>query len=108
MKPNEEWFLDFDGQTFFLDGSHFIHYEVKRAPQSRERPQGLKYSCALIHVRLGRLAAIDNAHSHFGPRIITYDHLHRGNARVKPYRFKDVATLLEDFYQLIEETRGSK
>lgn len=97
--------LDLDGQTFFIDGEgrHWVKFEVKRCEVSPERPHGLRYSLTLHDASGKRLVGFDNAHSisaKSGPAKRSkqsQDHKHRLRT-VQPYDYRDVATLLGDFW----------
>ena len=97
--------MDLDGQVFVVDakGGYWVRFSVNRAASTPERPQGLKYSLTL-HVPDSRLLiGFDNAHpvrESRGPGRKSrgpLDHKHRLET-VRPYRFKDAATPIEDFW----------
>jgi len=107
--PGVEALLDLDGQILVIDakGFYWVKFSVQRVDRSAERPHGLKYSMTL-HGRHGeRLVGFDNAHSvrHSGgpggrqPGPV--DHRHRMD-EVRPYRFRDAATLLTDFWTEVD------
>jgi len=101
--------LDLDGQVFVVDpkGEYWVQFVIRRVEPSPERPHGLNYSLTLHGPGGVRLAGFDNAHSirksrgpGGGPRG-PYDHRHRMET-VRPYRFKDAGTLIEDFWAEVD------
>jgi hypothetical protein len=107
--PSLDTLLDLDGQTFFVDevGNHWVKFEVKQTAPTMERPHGLDYSLTLHAANGERLVGYDNAHSvkgSSGPgakRPVAYDHKHRLRT-IRPYDYKDAATLLEDFWAEVD------
>ena len=106
---DDEVLLDLDGQVFVVDtkGQYWVRFSVRRAPAAPDRPHGLRYSLTLHGPDGSRLVGFDNAHAvresqgpggkSRGPR----DHKHRMET-VRPYRFKDAAKLLEDFWAEVD------
>ena len=98
-----EMLLDLDGETYILEGSFWVKFQVKRAPPTPEKPHGLDYSLTLHDGGGERLLGFDNAHpirESGGPGArtrIEYDHKHRGE-RVRFYNYVNAASLLEDFW----------
>jgi hypothetical protein len=107
--------LDLDGQTLFVEetGRYWVRFVVKRCPPSVERPHGLSYSLTLHGPRGERLVGFDNAHaarSSFGPagkRKRPHDHRHRQGS-LKPYEFRDAASLLADFWSEVDAVLDEK
>ena len=114
--PTMEALLDLDGLILVVDakGSYLVKFSVLSVERSPERPHGLKYSLTLHGPQGERLIGFDNAHSirpsrgpggkHSGPA----DHRHRSD-EARPYRYKDAATLLADFWAEVDrylEERG--
>ena len=101
--------LDLDGQVFVVDpkGDHWVRFVVRRVDPSPERPHGLDYSLTLHGPGGVRLVGFDNAHAiresrgPGGPPRAPYDHRHRRDT-VRPYRFKDAGTLIEDFWAEVD------
>jgi hypothetical protein len=107
--PGAEAFLDLDGQILVIDskGAYSVRFSVQRVGRSPERPHGLNYPVTLHGPDGRRLIGFDNAHAirqsrgPGGKRSGPVDHRHRmDNAR--PYRFKDAATLLADFWAEVD------
>ena len=102
--PGTDVLLDLDGQVFVVDakGQYWVRFSVRRVACSAERPHGLNYSLTLHGPGGQRLVGFDNAHSvresrgPGGKSRGTLDHKHRMET-VRPYRFKDAATLLGTF-----------
>ena len=103
--PGTDALLDLDGQILVVDakGAYIVRFSAQRVERTAERPHGLNYSLTLHGPAGERLIGFDNAHSirksrgpggrHGGPA----DHRHRLN-EARPYRYKDAATLLSDFW----------
>ena len=107
--------LDLDGQVFVVDsnGQYWVRFSVPRVDAAPDRPHGLSYSLTLHGPDGSRLVGFDNAHavreSH-GPGGKSRghsDHKHRMEI-VRPYRFKDAATLLEDFWAEVDKLLREK
>jgi hypothetical protein len=104
--PGLDALLLLDGETFFADaaGKYFVKFVVSRVEPSAERPHGLSYSLTLHGENGERL--VGNAHSvpaQSGPagrRRIERDHRHRFRT-VRPYQYRDAATLLADFWEQV-------
>jgi len=96
--------LDLDGQVLVVDpqGGHWVKFVVRRVPVSLEKPHGLDYTLTLHGPDGGRLAGFDNAHP-VGRRKRgePQDHRHRLRT-VRPYDYRDAATLLADFWTLVD------
>jgi hypothetical protein len=107
--PGAEVLLDLDGQVFVVDAKeqYWVRFSVSRVACTPERPHGLNYSLTLHGPDGSRLIGFDNAHrvreSHGpgGKSRGPVDHKHRMEA-VRPYRFQDAATLLEDFWAEVD------
>ncbi len=106
--PGLDTLLLLDRETFVIEGSFWVKFEVNRVPPSPEKPHGLDYSLTL-HGESGlRLLGFDNAHSikeGTGPGArtrIEYDHKHTGE-RVRFYHYADAATLLADFWHEVDQ-----
>lgn len=73
-----------------------VEMKILKVPHSKDKPHGLKYS--LVYIKEGR-------------RIIGYDNAERkGDHRhhkdnISPYQFKDVETLIKDFYGDVEKIK---
>jgi hypothetical protein len=91
--------LDLDGQILVIDQDtrHWVRFVVRRVPATEQKPHGLDYSLTLHDV------GFDNSHpvrQRSGPgakRRIGQDHKHRLKT-VRPYDYKDAASLLADFW----------
>jgi hypothetical protein len=103
--PGLDALLLLDGEVFFADsaGKHFVKFVVKRVRPSAERPHGLSYSLTLHGEDGERLVGFDNAHpvrTRTGPagrRRTEHNHRHRFRT-IRPYEYRDAATLLADFW----------
>jgi hypothetical protein len=101
--PSLDALLGLDGETFVADadGRHWVKFVVKQVPASAERPHGLSYSLTLHDESGARLVGFDNGHpppARKGrSRRIARDHRHRLKT-VRPYEYRDAATLLADFW----------
>jgi hypothetical protein len=104
-----EFLLAFDGRVHHLEEGYWIKFEVKRTAATNERPHGLSYSFT-VHAPDGRrLVGFDNAHtvppfgSRFRKRPQANDHWHRTEHDPgRPYAFKDVETLIDDFFNEVD------
>ncbi len=113
--PAVEVLLDLDGQVFVVDakGAYWVRFSTNRVPSTPERPHGLKYSLTLHGPGGGRLIGFDNAHPvresrrPGGKTRGPLDHKHRMET-VRPYRFRDAATLLEDFWTEVDKLLREK
>ena len=113
--PGAEVLLDLDSQVFVVDtkGQYWVRFSVSRAACTLERPHGLNYSLTLHGPDGNRLIGFDNAHSvrgAHGPGGKSrgpVDHRHRMET-IRPYRFKDAATLLEDFWTEVDRLLREK
>jgi hypothetical protein len=107
--PSVDAMLDLDGQVLVVDprGGHCVKFVVRHVEPSRERPHGLTYSLTLHNAAGVRLVGFDNAHPvresrrPGGKSRGPYDHKHRLGA-VRPYRYRDAGTLLEDFWSEVD------
>ena len=113
--PGAEVLLDLDGQVFVVDakGGYWVQFSVNRVASTPERPHGLKYSLTLHGPDGSRLIGFDNAHpvresrGPGGKSRGPLDHKHRLET-VRPYRFKDAATLVEDFWTEVDKLLREK
>jgi hypothetical protein len=92
---------------------HWVRFAVRRVPASEAKPHGLDYSLTLHGPSGERLIGFDNAHpvrSRSGPAGrpgSTFDHKHSLKT-VRPYEYKDAATLLADFWSAVDAVRREK
>jgi hypothetical protein len=107
--PSLDTLLDLDGQVLVIDpqARHWVRFVVTRVPPSEEKPHGLDYSLTLHGPSGERLVGFDNAHpvrmsaGPGGRKPGPQDHKHRLRT-VRPYEYRDAATLLEDFWREVE------
>jgi hypothetical protein len=107
--------LELDGQVLVVDlkGEYWVRFSACRVSSIRERPHGIRYSLTLHGPDGGRLVGFDNAHSvrasqsPGGKGRGGYDHKHRFRT-VRPYQFKDPASLLEDFWAEVDSVLKQK
>jgi hypothetical protein len=113
--PGTEALLDLDGQVFVVDvkGHYWVRFSVSRVASTLERPHGLNYSLTLHGPGGNRMVGFDNAHyvresrGPGGKSRGPLDHKHRMET-VRPYRFKDAATLVEDFWAEVDKVLREK
>jgi|SRR5271157_6448506 len=113
--PSADVLLDLDGQVLVVDskGEYWVRLSVCRVATTAERPHGLRYSLTLHGSDGGRLLGFDNAHSvpasksPGGKGRGGYDHKHRFQT-VRPYQFKDPASLLGDFWAEVDSVLKQK
>lgn len=99
--------LDLDGFLAEIGGGFWVKIVAQRVPPDDRRPHGVSYTLTL-HDPVGqRVFGIDNAHvvhATHGPAgrsSAVRDHLHRGQS-VRPYIYRNAATLLDDFWREVE------
>ncbi len=81
---------------------------VLGVPVGPEKPHGLNYSLTLHGPDGERVAGFDNAHPVKGVKgRRNFDHRHRLKT-VRPYEYKDAATLLADFWTLVDAVLREK
>jgi len=107
--PSLDSLLDLDGQVLVVDreGDHWVRFVVRRVPVTEARPHGLNYAPVLAWIQ-GRAPGRLRQRS-FGARTsgawrktaTARDHRHRLRT-VRPYDYKDAATLLADFWTEVE------
>ena len=113
--PSFDHLLDLDGQVLVIDpeGGHFVRFVVTRVPETEAKPHGLDYSLTLHGPNGDRLVGFDNAHpvrrsaGPGGKGHGAQDHRHRLKT-VRPYEYKDAATLLADFWREVEAVLAEK
>ncbi len=101
--------LDLDGQVLVVDpeSNHWVRFAVRRVPATVTKPHGLDYALSLHGPNGERLVGFDNAHAvreQAGPggkRLGAHDHRHRLKT-VRPYDYRDAATLLADFWAEVD------
>ena len=110
-----EFLLGFDGRIHHLKAGYWLKFEVKRIAVTGERPHGLSYSFTLHAPDGTRLVGFDNAHrvpgrgSRFRQLPVANDHWHRTESDPgRPYQFKDIETLIDDFFDEIEGVLGER
>jgi Family of unknown function (DUF6516) len=105
--PSLDTLLQLDGETFVMEDSFWVKFEVKQVPATPEKPHGLDYSLTLHGGNGERLLGFDNAHpirEGTGPGArtrIEYDHKHRGE-QVRFYEYVDAVSLLTDFWTEVD------
>ena len=105
--PSLDVLLDLDGQVLVVDpdGGHWVRFVVTRVTASPEKPHGLDYSLTLHGPDGERLVGFDNAHPvrqrQRRRRGSPQDHRHRLRT-VKPYEYRDAASLLADFWAEVD------
>ena len=101
--PALDALLDLDGQVLVVDpeGGYWVRFVVTRVPVSAEKPHGLDYSLTLHGPEGERLVGFDNAHPVERRLGEAQDHRHRLRS-VKPYAYRDAATLLADFWEAVD------
>jgi hypothetical protein len=118
MKGRRDLSLDallaLDGEVFFADpaGQYAVRFVVKQVHADAGRPHGLMYSLTLHDPSGERIVGFDNAHSvaaQEGPggRRTAFDHRHRFRT-VRPYDYRDAASLLEDFWSQVDAVLKEK
>ncbi|VTZ65916.1 conserved hypothetical protein [Sinorhizobium medicae] len=100
--------MGLDGETFFVDanGHYRVKFVVKRVKADERNPHGLNYSPCMI----SRASALSDSIMPIqsptqggpaGKKRVVNDHRHRFKT-IRPYDYKDAATLLEDFWAQVD------
>jgi uncharacterized protein DUF6516 len=113
--PSLDALLELNGQVMVIDPEtrYWVRFAVHRVPVSEAKPHGLDYSLTLHGPNGERPVGFDNAHSvrsRAGPggkAGSTFDHKH-GLTAVRPYKYKDAATLLADFWSAVDAVLREK
>jgi Family of unknown function (DUF6516) len=100
--PSLDNLLDLHGQVLVIDSTgYWVKFAVHHVAVTEQKPHGLDYSFTM-HAPYGtRLVGFDNAHPVKGNRIVGHDHKHRLRT-VKPYAYRDAASLVADFWVEVE------
>ena len=99
--------LDLDGFLAEIGEGYWVKFTVKHVPVDAARPHGIAYALTLHDADGQRVFGIDNAHQvrltrgPAGRSSASRDHLHRGET-VRPYRYRDANTLMDDFWREAE------
>lgn len=102
-----ETLLDLDGFMAEIGQGYWVKFEIKKAAISKDRPFGIKYSLTLHGPDGTRIIGIDNAHAVPGfSSKRPYDHIH--NDKIRSYKYKDAASLLEDFWRRVDSFRKER
>jgi hypothetical protein len=113
--PGLDTLLDLDGQVFVVDpnGGYWVKFMACRVPASTEKPAGVSYSLTLHDAAGRRLVGFDNTHAvrksarPGGKGRGSPDHKHRLGT-VRPYTFRNAATLLQDFWKEVDSVLKEK
>lgn len=106
--PSLDNLLDLHGQVLVIDAAgYWVRFVVNQVPVTAEKPHGLDYSLTMHAPDGERLVGFDNAHQVPGPRRGEQDHKHRLR-RVKPYAYRDAASLIADFWGEVEAVMREK
>ena len=102
--PTLDALLDLDGQVLVVDpnGGYWARFVVTQVPVSPEKPHGIDYSLTLHGPDGERLVGFDSAHPvRRQRRGEPLDHRHRLR-NIRPYEYRDAATLLADFWATVD------
>ena len=106
--------LDYHGRIEYLAEGYYLKFVIRQIAATPARPHGLKYSFTLHNPDGARILWCDNAHGVAPPgksakKTVTHDHWHRTaqDAGI-PYDFVDAATLLEVFYDKVEQALAAR
>jgi hypothetical protein len=113
--PSLDALLDLDGEVLVIEpkAPYWVRFIARRVPTTAARPHGLDYSLTLHGPNGERVLGFDNAHpvkGRSGPggkSRPALDHRHRLET-VRPYAYKDAATLLYDFWAAVDELLREK
>jgi len=98
--------LDLDDEILVMGQGYWVEIHATRVPPTPEKSHGIDYSLCLFDPDGERLVGYDNAHAvrvkaRSRKRTATYDHVHK-RKRVKPYRYSNAETLVNDFWTDVE------
>lgn len=104
--------LDLHGTEVHRDDGYWWKIEAWVVSPSKERPHGIRYNLTLHNKYNKRVFGMDNAHAVKPPKKKgysgkrhDYDHLHKSASdKGTLYEFVDCATLLNDFFNGIDNT----
>lgn len=100
--------LDLHGQVLVIDeAGYWVKFVVTQVSATPEKPHGLDYSLTLHGPDGARLVGFDNAHQVGGKRRAEQDHKHRLRT-IRPYDYKDAASLMTDFWSEVESVMREK
>ena len=102
--------LELDGLVFIVDpaGKYWVRFAVTRVAVTIDKPHGLDYSLTLHGPDGERLVGYDNAHPVARQRRgEPQDHRHRLRT-VRPYEYRDAASLLADFWATVDTVLREK
>ena len=106
--PSLDNLLDLHGQVLVIDATgYWVRFVVRHVPVTEEKPHGLDYSLTMHAPDAPRLVGFDNAHPVKGKRVTGHDHKHRLRT-VKPYAYRDAASLVADFWAEVEVVMREK
>jgi hypothetical protein len=108
--PALDTLLELDGQVLVVDpdGRYWVRFAVTEVPVSSDKPHGLDYSLTLHGPDSERVVGFDNAHPVGRQRRgDPQDHRHRLRT-VRPYDYRDAATLLGDFWAAVDAVLKEK
>lgn len=108
--PLRNYLTDLNGQYFQFEGGCYARFVFNLVPESQRKPHGFAYSLTLHRKDGGRIVGFDNAHAApkgRGPaaksrQTPAYDHKHVGDRTLR-YEYKDLSTLLDDFWDEVEK-----
>lgn len=100
--PSLDNLLDLHGQVLVIDATgYWVRFVVNHVPVTEQKLHGLDYSLTMHAPDGTRLVGFDNAHPVKGKHTTGYDHKHRLRT-VKPYAYRDAASLVADFWTEVE------
>ena len=106
--PSLDNLLDLHGQVLVIDATgYWVRFVVHHVPVTEQKPHGLDYSLTMHAPDGKRLVGFDNAHPVEGKRVVDHDHKHRLQT-VKPYAYRDAASLVADFWAEVEAVMREK
>lgn len=108
--PMEQYLTDLNGRYFQFEGGYYAKFVFHVVQESQQKPHGFDYSLTLHRKDGERIVGFDNAHAApkgRGPAAKSrqkpeYDHKHLGN-RTYRYEYKDLTTLLDDFWDEVDK-----
>ncbi len=104
LDPTLDVLLDLDGQVLVVDpeGGHWVRFVVTRVPVSPEKPHGIDYSLTLHGRTANGWSASTTPIRSRGRSAASRRTIATGCEAIRPYEYRDAATLLADFWATVD------
>jgi hypothetical protein len=119
IEPEADYALDMllglNGRSFESDAGYVIEFSAKRVVPTKGQPHGIGYALVLRPKGGDPWVRFDNAHTvgkhgrSYTKTPDAWDHRHQnGNGPLQVYQFRDVPTLLDDFWNEVKRVLDEK